>query len=126
MPNFSCSTIAMGAKQLVVQEALEITVMSLVIVLWFTPYTIVASTPSAGAEISTLRAPAPLISALADSLLVKRPVHSMATSTPWYGTLDGSRSAVTLMGPQVLPPWVMVIASPSTFTSPPNRPWTLS
>ena len=57
--------------------------MSLVITVSLTPKTTVASTPSAGAEISTLRAPAPVMSAIAASLLVKRPVHSIATSTPW-------------------------------------------
>ncbi|OIQ66713.1 hypothetical protein GALL_517170 [mine drainage metagenome] len=81
MPNFSCSTFAIGARQFVVQDALEITVMSREIVLWFTPYTIVASTSSAGAEISTLRAPA-VSSAEAFALLAKMPVHSSATSTP--------------------------------------------
>src|SRR5260370_35231351 len=98
MPKLSCSTLAMGARQLVVQDALDTTVMSLVITAWFTPYTTVASTPSAGAEISTLRAPA-AISAEALSLLVNRPVHSSATSTPLYGTLDGSRSTAALIGP---------------------------
>src|SRR4249920_3527615 len=98
MPKLSCSTLATGARQLVVQDALEITVISLVITPWFTPYTTVASTASAGAEISTLRAPA-AINAEAAALLVKRPVHSITTSTPWYGTLDGSRSAETVIGP---------------------------
>jgi hypothetical protein len=37
MPNASCSTLAIGARQLVVQEALEITVISRVIAAWFTP-----------------------------------------------------------------------------------------
>ena len=36
--------------------------------------------------------------------VVKMPVHSSATSTPWYGTLVGSRSADTLIGPQTRPP----------------------
>ena len=63
----------------------------------------VASTWSPGAEISTLRAPA-VSSADAFSFEVKMPVHSIATSTPWYGTLVGSRSADTLIGPQTRPP----------------------
>ena len=83
MPKRSCSTLAMGARQLVVQDALEITVMPGLIVFSLTPNTMVASTPSAGAEIRTFLAPAPSISACAASLLVKRPVHSIATSTPW-------------------------------------------
>ena len=126
MPKLSCSTFAIGARQFVVQDALLMTVICGVMTSWFTPYTTVASTPSAGAEISTLRAPAPSISALADSLLVKRPVHSSATSTPWYGTFDGSRSADTLIGPKVLPRHWIVMASPSTVTSPGKRPCTLS
>ena len=85
----------------------------------------VASTSSPGAEISTLRAPA-VISAEAFSLVVKMPVHSSATSTPWYGTLVGSRSAETLIGPQTRPPWRMVMVSPETSTWPGKRPCTLS
>ena len=78
----SCSTLTIGTRQLVVHEALEITVMSRVMICWLTPNTIVASTPSAGAETSTLRAPA-AISLAASSFLVNSPVHSIATSTPW-------------------------------------------
>ena len=81
-PNVSCSTLTMGTRQLVVQEALEITVMSRVMTDWLTPNTTVASTPSAGALMSTLRAPA-AISLAASSFLVNSPVHSIATSTPW-------------------------------------------
>ena len=76
-----CSTFTIGTRQLVVHDALEITVMSGVITDWFTPNTTVASTPSAGALISTLRAPA-VISLAASSFLVNSPVHSIATSTP--------------------------------------------
>ena len=89
--------MAIGARQLVVQDALEITVISDVMVSWLTPNTIVASTPSAGADTSTLRAPA-VMSCAAASFLVNRPVHSIATSMPPYGTLDGSRSADTVIG----------------------------
>ena len=73
------------------------TVISLVMVLSFTPNTMVASTPSAGAETSTLRAPASS-NLDAASLLVNSPVHSIATSTPRSGTFAGSRSADTLIG----------------------------
>jgi hypothetical protein len=50
----------------------------------------------AGAEISTLRAPA-FRWAEALSLLANKPVHSITTSTPIspQGSLDGSRSAST-------------------------------
>ena len=37
MPKLSCNTFAIGARQLVVHDAFEITVMSLVMILWFTP-----------------------------------------------------------------------------------------
>ena len=58
MPKFSSSTFAIGATQLVVQEALEM-------MLWFagsylsslTPITIVMSSSLAGAEMITFLAP---------------------------------------------------------------------
>ena len=72
----------MGARLLVVQEALEITVMSSVITLWLTPYTTVASTSAPpGAEISTFFAPDSRCT-LAAALLVNAPVHSITKSTP--------------------------------------------
>ena len=108
-----------------VHEAFETTVMSLVITCWLTPNTTVASTPSPGAETSTLRAPA-VSSAEALSLLVNRPVHSIATSMSAYGALVGSRSAETRIGPQVRPPALMVMLSPLTATSAGKRPCTLS
>ena len=49
---------AQNAKQFVVQEAAEITVSSGFSVLWFTLYTMVGRSLPAGAEITTLRAPA--------------------------------------------------------------------
>ncbi len=57
------------------------------------------SAPSAGAETSTRLAPA-VRWAAALSLAVKMPVHSSAISTPrsFHGSVDGSRSAVTLIG----------------------------
>jgi len=39
IPNLSCKTLARGAKQLVVQEALERTLMSLVYLSRLTPHT---------------------------------------------------------------------------------------
>src|SRR5262252_6764241 len=39
MPNLSCTTLARGARQLVVQEALETTVISFRYLLWLTPMT---------------------------------------------------------------------------------------
>ena len=95
------SSIALtsGARQLVVHEALEITVSASLSALWFTPKTTVRSTSfSPGAEMITLRAPA-CRCAPAFALLVKRPVHSSTTSTPScrHGSLAGSRSATTWM-----------------------------
>ena len=54
----SFNALAIGAKQFVVQEAAEITVSSGFNVSWFTLYTIVGRSFPAGAEITTLRAPA--------------------------------------------------------------------
>ena len=41
MPILSCSTFATGARQLVVHDALEMTVCSDLSTLWLTPYTMV-------------------------------------------------------------------------------------
>ena len=59
MPTRSLSTLATGARQLVVQEALLTTVCSGRSWSWLTPKTTVRSAPSAGAETSTFLAPAP-------------------------------------------------------------------
>ncbi len=59
MPNFSCSTLATGARQLVVQLALEMHFISGVSLSSFTPSTQVRSAPSlAGALRTTFLAPA--------------------------------------------------------------------
>ena len=97
MPTVSISTLASGARQLVVQEAFEMT--------WccsgsysssLTPMQTVRSGPLAGAEMITLLAPASRCRA-ALSRPVKRPVLSITTSTPrsLQGRLAGSRSAST-------------------------------
>src|SRR5580765_7627686 len=82
----------------------------------------VASAPSDGAETSTRLAPA-VRCAEAFALALKMPVHSSAMSTPssFHGSLDGSRSAETLILP--LP---RLIESPSTVTVPGKRPCTES
>src|SRR6187551_727652 len=94
----SFNTLATGAKQLVVQEALEIMVSVAFNTLSFTPNTTVASTSVPGAEMMTFLAPAAKCKA-AFSLLVNMPVHSYTTSTfnSPQGNLDGSRSAVMRM-----------------------------
>ena len=87
IPILSFNTFAIGAKQLVVQEALETIVWFFFNILWLTPYTIVASTSFPvpgeypGPEIRTFFAPA-LICNWASSLEVKWPVHSKTKSTP--------------------------------------------
>src|SRR5215468_6271066 len=57
MPNLSCTTLARGARQLVVQEALETTVISFRYLLWLTPMTNMGASFE-GAVITTFRAPA--------------------------------------------------------------------
>ena len=58
IPNASFNALAIGAKQFVVQEAAEMILSSGVNVVWLTLYTIVGRSFPAGAEITTLRAPA--------------------------------------------------------------------
>src|SRR3954453_1217762 len=99
MPTRSLSTLATGARQLVVQDALEMT--------WWlsgsytspklTPSTTVASGSVAGAEMITFCAPASRCLA-ASSRLVNRPVDSITTSAPRspHGSCAGSFSASPL------------------------------
>src|SRR5208282_2053900 len=98
IPNFSCSTLAKGTRQLVVQEALETTWWFLGSYLSsFTPITMVMSSFLAGAEMITFLAP-PFIWATAFSLSVNLPVDSTTYSTPRLdqGMREGSFSAKTL------------------------------
>lgn len=98
MPKLSWRTFATGAKQFVVQDALEI-------ILWatgsyfssFTPSTIVKSISLPGALTSTFLAPA-VMCLLAPALSVKKPVASTTKSTPrsFQGSFSGSRSLNTL------------------------------
>src|SRR6058998_1124321 len=73
IPKLSFTTLARGARQFVVQEALD-TMLCLAgsYLSWFTPITIVMSSFLAGAEMMTLRAPA-CRWALAFSASVKSP-----------------------------------------------------
>src|ERR1700754_1873539 len=80
MPYFSSSTWAIGARQLVVQDAQLIIVSVPSRILWLTLNTIVLSSPVAGDEITTRFAPA-VRRAAALSLSVKKPVHSRTTCT---------------------------------------------
>ncbi len=123
MPKLSSSTLAIGATQFVVQEALDST--------WcasgsyassLTPITIVMSSSLAGAEMMTFFAPASRW-ALAVDPVVNRPVDSITTSTPSsrHGSLAGSRSARILI--DLAPAWMV---SPDTDTSCGRVPSTVS
>src|SRR4051812_8602741 len=98
MPTVSLMTLANGARQFVVHDALEMT--------WWlslsyaesklTPRTTVTSGSVAGAEMTTFLAPASRCFA-ASSRFVKKPVDSSTTSAPRspHGRAAGSRSAST-------------------------------
>src|SRR5450756_1007609 len=106
MWNLSLTTLAAGARQLVVQEALEITsCLAGSYLSSFTPMTIVISSPSAGAEMMTFFAPPRVMWLIApwtvlpflltpSFFTVKRPVDSITIETPRspHGILPGSVS----------------------------------
>src|SRR4051812_37108671 len=122
MPKLSFNTLAIGARQLVVHDALQIMVSVDFNTLLFTPNTTVASTSVPGAEMMTFFAPAAKCKP-AFSLLVNMPVHSYTTSTfnSPHGNFAGSRSAVMRMASPLTN-----IVSPSNFTVPLNTPCTES
>ncbi len=99
MPTVSFSTLAGGARQLVVQEAFDTTRCFSTSISWsFTPQTKVPSMFLPGAEMMTFLAPASKCGwHLGPS--TKRPVHSSTTSTfaAPQGTLPGSFSALIAM-----------------------------
>src|SRR4051812_4439979 len=77
MPHVSFSTLATGARQLVVQDALDtMWCLAASYFSWLTPITMVMSSPLAGAEMITFFAPA-VMWALALSASVKSPVDSI-------------------------------------------------
>src|SRR6516225_9196966 len=123
MPKLSASTLAIGATQFVVHEALEITSCCAGSYLSsLTPITIVMSSPLAGAEMITFRAPAVRCPAAA-SREVNLPVDSITTSTPRspQGRAAGSRSA------RIRISWSPArMTSPSTVTSTSSVPSTVS
>ena len=123
MPNASSMALAIGAKQLVVHEALEI-ILSVAgsYLSSFTPMTIVMSSPLAGAEMITFLAPA-VMCFPADCASVKIPVDSTTISAPIFphGRSAGSRSAkIGIRTP------LTTIAPSSATTVPLNRPKLLS
>src|SRR3989441_13335091 len=99
-PQLSSTTFTTGTRQFVVHEAFEMTwCFAGSYFWWFTPITIVMSSPLAGAEITTFFAPAArCLSASGRS--VNRPVLSSTRSTPsaFHGSFSGSLIADTLMG----------------------------
>ena len=106
MPNVSFSTLTTGARQFVVQLALEITLCFAATYLSsFTPSTMVMSSFEAGAEMMTFLTVVPRC-AFALAASVKKPVDSTTISAPTeaQSSLAGSRSANTLM---VFPSTVM-------------------
>src|SRR3954466_1012123 len=123
MPIASLATLATGARQLVVHDALD-TTWWLSLSYWskLTPRTTVTSGYVAGAEMMTFLAPASRCLA-ASARLVKKPVDSITTSTPRspHGSAPGSRSLSTLTS---LP--LTISESPETDTSPGNGPKTES
>ena len=95
IPNSSSRTLAIGARQFVVHEALEIMLWFVGSYLsWLTPITIVTSSSVAGAEMITFFAP-PAMCFFASAALVKKPVDSITISafTSLQGRLAGSFSA---------------------------------
>src|SRR5829696_7692835 len=123
MPKASLSTLARGARQLVVQDALLMIVCEPSYSPSLTPMTIVMSSSVAGAEMMTFLAPPASTCLRASAALVKKPVDSTTTSTPRsaHGRLAGSRSESTFI---LVPP--MVMPSPSATTSCGRRPRMLS
>src|SRR5271157_422170 len=102
----SLRTFAIGARQFVVQEALEITLCFVGSYLSsFTPNTMVMSSLVAGAVMMTFFT-GPRKCCFADSALVNLPVDSMTTCAPTdaQSSLEGSFSAKTRM---VFPSTVM-------------------
>ncbi len=81
MPKLSFITLASGARQFVVQEAAETTVMSEVYSPSFTPITNVGELSFAGAEMTTFLAP-PFMCPPAVSSVVNIPDDSMIYSAP--------------------------------------------
>src|SRR5699024_5364666 len=81
MPKLSFRTLAMGARQLVVQEALDTKVMSEVYLLWLTPMTNMGVSSLEGAPMTTCLAPASMWP-WHRSLVRCLPVHSQIYSAP--------------------------------------------
>mmetsp|Transcript_62525 Transcript_62525/g.152227 ORF Transcript_62525/g.152227 Transcript_62525/m.152227 type:complete len:252 (+) Transcript_62525:475-1230(+) len=120
IPNFSSKTLAIGARQLVVHDALE-KMSAPAYSVWLTPMTYMGASAE-GAEMTTfLHPPAKCLEAF--SMVVKIPVDSQTTVAPTSPHLisSGLRSAKNL----IFVPSTMR-QSPSKETSPGYLPWTES
>mmetsp|Transcript_20215 Transcript_20215/g.68618 ORF Transcript_20215/g.68618 Transcript_20215/m.68618 type:complete len:224 (-) Transcript_20215:191-862(-) len=119
MPKASSITLARGARQLVVQLALDTTGMLGSYASWFTPMTNMGHASLGGAEMITWRAP-PAMCAEAFSWVVNTPVdsHTKAAPDSPHGMEAGSLSAKT----RTVWPSMMRQFSP-TSTVPLKRPW---
>merc|ERR1719311_939256 len=108
MPKFSWMIFARGARQFVVQDALERMLTSFVYLVWFTPMTNIGASAD-GAEMITFLAP-PARCAFAFSIVVKIPVDSQTMSAPLapHGTSVGSLTAKNLI---TFPSTVRVLSS---------------
>src|SRR5690606_16570580 len=121
IPKLSFYSLSIGARQFVVQDALETILSDVFTSLWFTPITNMGALLE-GAEITTFLAP-PSICDCAVSKVVKIPVHSATISAPTSSHFKflGSLSAVILTVLPFTSKW------PSfTFTVPSNFPCTES
>mmetsp|Transcript_94596 Transcript_94596/g.173371 ORF Transcript_94596/g.173371 Transcript_94596/m.173371 type:complete len:218 (+) Transcript_94596:83-736(+) len=125
-PKLSLSTFVSGAKQFVVQDALETTVSVLLYSVWFTPTTYMGTASLGGAEMMTFWAP-PLMCNSAFSFCVNTPVDSQTNFAPVspHGICVGSFSWKTAIG---LPHTIRNSLPPSVLIStvPLNGPWTES
>jgi len=83
IPQLSLTTLAKGARQLVVQEALDTTSISLVYVSWLTPITKVGDPSLDGADMITFEAP-PARCPEALSVSKKTPVDSHTKLAPVF------------------------------------------
>src|SRR5690606_34865714 len=122
IPHLSWITLASGASELVVHEALE-TIFSPLYLSWLTPNTNIGVSSFDGADSTTFFAPASRCFCAA-SLLRNRPVDSITTSTSTspHFRLAGSRSWLRRMRLPLTIRW----PPSTTTTSPLNGPWTES
>merc|ERR1719486_1897030 len=119
IPYSSLMILASGARQLVVHEALDSTLMSLVYDVWLTPITNIGASAE-GAEMMTFLAP-PCRYMLAFSMTVKMAVDSQTMSAPAspHGTSVGFFTAKNLMG---LPLMISSALASSYVTVPGKMP----